>query len=689
MRICPAFLFCAALAVNCSQAATLTVTPSSISNTYTGTITLQVGGIASGETVVIQKFLDANTNGVVDVGDGLSQQFRLTDGQATVFHDGATSVTNLNVPGDLDSTTGQITAILNLAVSGFEQTIAGKYLFKLSSPIGSFSPITNSFAVTNFPFAQSFSGNVVANGTNVPGAIVLLFEPLPKGDVNPKGGVVADNSGHYSAPALPGTYLVVPFRSNFVANVGAAPALILGSGASITTNVDLISASRYISGSVVDASNAAVGLPGMLTPISSQNGLLTVAFTDTNGNFTAGVTPDKWKIEGGDGPIAFHGYLRAQDKAQADTTSVNVSNVNIALPKATAMFYGSIKNDLNQAMPGINLFSNDSNNYEQNVISDLNGNYFAGALSGELWGIAIDSQSNPTNVVFSEPSLFPGTNLSFGQALHINFTALPATNRITGHVQQSSGQPISGVQIFASAIIGPNFYATRVVTDTNGDYSLNVANLGNWNVSVSCQGGDDSLDYIVGGGTYVCPNTRLITISNNNGVANFTIQLCGGIQIANISPLPSGTVGVYYSQQFSASSCNGNFNWSTNGGTVPPGLTLYPGGPLNGTPTTNGTFNFTIHVSDNGGASTNQTFSLTINSPPTSPTITAPARLSNSQFQMTVNGSSGLNYTVQMSTNLASTNWTTLLITNPPTTSFLFKDTSATNAARFYRVFGP
>src|SRR6516162_112395 len=90
------------------ETASLTVTPSVTSNTYTGIITLQVNGLSSGETVVVQKFLDVNHNGVIDSGDILWQQFQLTDGQASVFHDGALAVTNVNVPGDTDSTPGQI-----------------------------------------------------------------------------------------------------------------------------------------------------------------------------------------------------------------------------------------------------------------------------------------------------------------------------------------------------------------------------------------------------------------------------------------------------------------------------------------------------------------------------------------------------------------------------------------------------
>src|SRR3989442_1061906 len=58
----------------------VTPTPTAVSNLYAGTISLTVTGLNSGETVIVQKYLDANTNGVVDAGDYLVQQFQLTDG---------------------------------------------------------------------------------------------------------------------------------------------------------------------------------------------------------------------------------------------------------------------------------------------------------------------------------------------------------------------------------------------------------------------------------------------------------------------------------------------------------------------------------------------------------------------------------------------------------------------------------
>ena len=72
------------------------------------------------------------------------------------------------------------------------------------------------------------------------------------------------------------------------------------------------------------------------------------------------------------------------------------------------------------------------------------------------------------------------------------------------------------------------------------------------------------------------------------------------------------------------------------------------------------------------------------------PQISVPARFANGQFQMTVNGVAGQNYTLQMSTNLISTNCSSLFITNTSQNSFLFGDPNATNQQRFYRVLvGP
>lgn len=63
------------------QAATLTLSPSVVSNDFAGTISLTITGLAGGATVLVEKYTDANHNGVIDPGEPLMQSFTVQDGQ--------------------------------------------------------------------------------------------------------------------------------------------------------------------------------------------------------------------------------------------------------------------------------------------------------------------------------------------------------------------------------------------------------------------------------------------------------------------------------------------------------------------------------------------------------------------------------------------------------------------------------
>jgi hypothetical protein len=535
-------------------AVTFTITPSAVSNTYSGLITLSIGGLTNTETVVVQKFLDLNTNGIIDGSDMLVQQFNLTDGTNFVIG----GVTNFNVPGDLNATPGAITATLNFQNGDFVQNIIGKYLYKLSSPAGHFPPLTNNFSVTNFPFAQKFTGLVVSNSTSttVSNAIVLLFPP-PRpghnGPSTPQAGTVANNAGSYTIQAPPGTYVPMAFRSNYVANYTASPVLTLGSGATITTNLTSTNATASISGKVVDANNASIGLPGVMVTAMSANGLLAISFTDTNGNFNVRVTAGQWGIQADDTTLFAHGYLGLQN---GTIVTAGATGVTLTVPKATALIYGSVKDNLGNPLPGIDVYAYDNNNlYQTDGYTDASGNYVAGVLGGlgsnDPWQVEVGNSSSFPNYIFSQSPLSQngGTNMTVGKVVLQNFTAILATNHITGHVQYN-GNPVSGVQVYAYANINGVDYQSWMDTDTSGNYSLNVGN-GNWNVNVyDCGCSDnDSLNNIIGGGNYQDPSSQNVNINNNNGMANFTaspnsvsIQIFGSVTLIDGTPIVGVTV---------------------------------------------------------------------------------------------------------------------------------------------------
>jgi len=76
--------------------------------------------------------------------------------------------------------------------------------------------------------------------------------------------------------------------------------------------------------------------------------------------------------------------------------------------------------------------------------------------------------------------------------------------------------------------------------------------------------------------------------------------------------LPDGTVSTAYSQSIAAANGTAPYSYAVTAGALPAGLTLNSGGQLSGTPTANGTFNFTITATDAYGATGTASYSITI-----------------------------------------------------------------------------
>ncbi len=610
-------LFCGLAAAQWSHAATLTVTPSAVSNTYNGYITLQIGGVPTGATVVVQKYFDANSNGVVDAGDLLVQQGNPQDGKTSPVIGG---VTNFNVPGDTDGASdGSITARILFNNGDFIQKTIGQYLFVVSSTNGAFTPLTNLFTVTNLPYPQKITGTITNDtGTAVPNAVVVVFPPPRGGDHGPGtpvAGGVANGSGVYSIAMPVGSYVPMGFKSNFVANYSASPLVTVGSGQTVTTNLLLSNATSSVSGTYVDATNSSRVQAGVFIPLSANSGLIAAGFTDSNGNFNVPVPPGwSWSVGSDSSALIAHGYVGYDN----NPTNVNsgASGVTIGFPRESALFYGTILDTLGSPIPGIAIEAFDHNNniYQQDGWTDTNGNYVTPAVGGlgliDQWTVDVDQ--HPTNYVFAIPAIQQtgGTNIAVSQAVRVDFLGMKATQTITGHVQDNNSNAIVGVGVYAYAFVGTNVFQTdNADTDNNGNYTLYVGNTNEWGVSVLECCGNDSLNDL---GSYQAPPDGDVIVSNNNPVVNFTVQQCTGVQISTTN-LPSGTVGNFYDVFLQGTTC-GIQNWSvTDPQDFPSGLNLANNGEISGTPGAQGTYNFTVKLDDGNGNSTNQSLSLTIN----------------------------------------------------------------------------
>ncbi len=93
---------------------------------------------------------------------------------------------------------------------------------------------------------------------------------------------------------------------------------------------------------------------------------------------------------------------------------------------------------------------------------------------------------------------------------------------------------------------------------------------------------------------------------------NYTMQVANFLTI-NPATVPNGTVGASYSQVLTASGGSGGTSWGITAGALPGGLTLGPSnGILSGTPTTAGTFNFTVTATDSFSQTGSRAYTVTI-----------------------------------------------------------------------------
>lgn len=122
-------------------------------------------------------------------------------------------------------------------------------------------------------------------------------------------------------------------------------------------------------------------------------------------------------------------------------------------------------------------------------------------------------------------------------------------------------------------------------------------------------------------GTY---NTVLISATDscqadncvNTTSQSYTINVCSALSISTGSTLTSASTGTAYLTNLSPSGGTGPYTWSlASGSALPNGLSLSSSGAISGTPTTPGTYSFSIVLGDScGGSTVQKTFTITITS---------------------------------------------------------------------------
>jgi hypothetical protein len=290
-------------------------------------------------------------------------------------------------------------------------------------------------------------------------------------------------------------------------------------------------------------------------------------------------------------------------------------------------------------------------------------------------------------VIALSPSSLPGGtyNTPYSQTISASGGTSPYTYAVTtGSLPSGLSLNSSTGAITGTPLTSGTFSFTITATDANNNSGAQAYSLvigaptialsptsispvygSAYSQTITASGGISAYTYAVTsgslpGGLSLNGSTGAITgTPNATGAYSFTItatdahsqtgsQAYSGT-VANptiaLSPttLTAGTYNTAYSQAITASGGIASYTYAVTTGSLPSGVTLSSGGVLSGTPTTSGSFNFTITATEANSHTGSQAYSWTINAPtialsPTSLT----AGTYNTAYSQTITASGGV-----------------------------------------------
>ncbi len=267
--------------------------------------------------------------------------------------------------------------------------------------------------------------------------------------------------------------------------------------------------------------------------------------------------------------------------------------------------------------------------------------------------------------VYAQTVLPPGLSLTYNNDGGILSGIIPAGTTagnygFTVEVNDFSGYYSGTISMNLTIGSTSSIFSITTLSLPNGTFGSNYAG------AVSAHGGTAPYSWSISSGS---PPPGLTLPGTTSGLGNtlggtpaqtgtytFTIQVTDSTglvathgYIVTISPglvvsptsLPSIEQNISYNQTFSASDGTSPYTFSVPPNSLPPGLTLSSSGVLSGTPTTTGTFSFSLTVRDSNGVVGTDSLSLTVVGAVTIATNSLPSATSGVAYSASLTPSGG------------------------------------------------
>ena len=368
------------------------------------------------------------------------------------------------------------------------------------------------------------------------------------------------------------------------------------------------------------------------------------------------------------------------------TNGVSSTNDLFMTGGGTNMISGSVYDAGNSNGIGGLLVQLQSGSLFEVAFTDPNGNY-SGAVSPGFWKIQASKERLARRAYLVPDTTFQ-VDTTVGSVTNANI-ALPKGNALFyGRITDNANNPFANVEVDAST--DDNAYSAKGYSDPNGYYT--VAILGdltnNWNCGVNNGKNTAIANYILN--TFPSTTNAPNQINLQNFIAlpatatiSGHVQDNSGTNIVGVVLDGYAIIGGNSYQTLDGNTDNsGNYSLAVAAGQW--SVQFQNGGHDSGNLDVQGYVDLsTPHLV--AIPPTNAVLNLVVY-PIGTPFITSPQRFGTQQFGFIIHGATNVTYTVQYSTNLASTNWASLFSLTLTNNSIPVVDVNATNGARFYRV---
>jgi Putative Ig domain len=247
------------------------------------------------------------------------------------------------------------------------------------------------------------------------------------------------------------------------------------------------------------------------------------------------------------------------------------------------------------------------------VVSGQAGTVYSATLAASggttPYSWSISSGALPSGLTLSSAGTISGTPTasgSFGFTAKVTDSTTPTAQTATKSFSLTVAAAVTPLQITTTSVpsgqVGTPYSTTLAASGGTTPYSWSISSGAlPAGLTLSATGTISGTPTASGSFSFTAKVTDSTTPTVQTATKSFSLTVAAAVTPLQIttSTIPAGQVGAAYSTQLTASGGTTPYTWSLSSGALPAGMNLTAStGAFSGTPTTSGSFTFTVKVTD-------------------------------------------------------------------------------------------